>query len=273
MRLSICSSVYHSEAYLNINKRLINLCGVRYEWLVVNNTVGDRLTNEQLDQEFKIIDGVPRETIVLADGCTSIGQLHHGLSLNKCLSNVDDPDYILMLDPDFYMFRPINDILKHMEENDLAIFGSPYMSKTPLIYDFPVAFNMFIDVQKIPLDCMDFTPGYGRYPSSHYPDCGYKVYSEYRNSKYEATLPSEPNGAIYNHTTRSLADYGIEYDNTPNSKGTKIDEYFWNDKPYAVHLRSKLNQGKNFNVNRVDSQLNTLRHIDRTLRKGLYGPH
>lgn len=264
MRLSICSGVYFSEPYLNLNRRLTDLSGVDHEWLVVDNTIADRrLTTEPLEPGFTVLPGVPREPLQLTDGCIAIGQLQHGLSLNKCVRQANKPDFLLLLDPDFFTLVPVLKILQYMVDNDLALFGSPYMSKTPLTIDFPVAFNLFVDVRKIPIDSLDFTPGYGAYKNSKvYPDCGYKVYTEALRSgtKYEATIPSAAK-AKFKHTAKSLADYGIVYDNTPNEKGTKIDEYFWKDKPYAVHTRAKLNQGRNFTIERMDSQLEIVRMI------------
>ncbi len=272
MRLSICSSVYFNEPYLNLNKRLLDLHNVQVEWLVVDNTAlagKKRLSNERLAPGFRILDGIRQESLTLGDGCTSIGQLHHGASLNECVRNADNPDFLLLLDPDFYMFGPIYNILFYMLCNNTPLFGSPYMSSSPLIRNFPVAFNLFVNVRQIPLSSLDFTPGYGDYHNEGvYPDCGYKVYAKHlaAGTEYEATKPSAPEGADYHHTQKSLSHFGIEYDNEPNEKGTKIDEYFWLERPYAMHVRSKLSQDRNFKLSRVTSQLNIVENVFKAVR-------
>lgn len=273
--LSICSAVYYNETYLNKNLRLTNLNGINYEWVVVNNTNKQekKLNNDILDNQFKVIDGVDRDMIEVKDGLGP-HNFQHGLSLNKAIANASlDSDFLLLIDPDFFIVTPIETVLNHMRETDKWLFGASYMSKTPLIYDFPVAFCLFIDLDKLSRARLDFEPGYKGFPNKDYnPDVGYSFNCECLENKvpYEFVIPSvsEPEVPPYTFTRNTLkSKYGIIYDNPVNAKGTKIDEYFWRDEIFGVHLRSKLHSKMNFYAQRVKLQMDTISSIFDQLRK------
>lgn len=266
--LTICSVVFYSEIYLNTNLKFTDLSNVVYEWIAVDNTKfgkAERLDHTKLDKAFTIIDGIDRNIYEKKDKLGP-NNFVHGNCLNKAISVAKPSRYLLLLDPDFYIIPPISKILGYMQEKGIAIFGSPYMSKTPLIWNFPVAFNLFIDLEKIGPDTLDFEPGYKGYKDKViHPDVGYSFtrFHQKAGTKFEATIPSvkEPENPPYNFTRKSLDSYKIKYKNPVNEKGTKIDEYFWQNDIYGVHLRGKLDKHINFRSERIQQQMNTIRYI------------
>jgi hypothetical protein len=263
-KLTICSVVHCNEDYINLNKKLTNLSGVPYEWLVVNNTPikQSEIGEHKLDSGFTVLDAVPLPPRPYPAPCNSDAQMQHGISLNRCLEEIKTR-FVLFLDPDFFILEPIYGILEYMLDNDILVFGSPYMSETKLIENFPTGFCMFVDLSVISVLGIDFTPGYGDKVTSVYADVGYRFYQRCLDEgiKYEATIPSAEKGSFI-HTNKSLyLDYNIEYENTPNHRGTKIDEYFWQDRIFGIHLRAKLFQNGNFNKQRVNHHLQTIQMI------------
>jgi len=268
MKLAICSAVYYCEEYINTNSDLIDLNGLFVDWFVVQNTPvkNSHLGDHLLYNIFQLLDKVQVTNRPIE--CTSDAQMQHGLSLNRCLKEVSpDTDFVLLLDPDFYIFQPIIDVIEYMDKNNIHIFGAPYLSATPLIENFPVGFCMFLDLRSIKKESLDFTPGYGNYfDKAYYPDVGYKVYYEHlfeKRTKYEIVIPSgakddkHPLRLVTDKTMSSV--YNINYNNPQNKKGTKIDEYWWKDQLFALHLRTKLHQG--LDKERFDRHMMTIKEV------------
>lgn len=217
---------------------------------------------------------------VETDGVSSTSFLH-GMNLNNALDGVSGVDYVLLLDPDFFIMPNISLILKHMDKNNYSFWGAPYhQSDTPLIRNFPVGFCLFIDLRQVEIATIDMSPGYKEYVNPrYYPDVGYGFYAKHRGGslKYSYMLPSvdftNPTAIAsfqnenYEYETRNLSDYGITYENPVNKKGTKIDEYFYNRDICSIHLRTKNFQKTNKeDIDRVPRQISTIKTLAKSIR-------
>jgi hypothetical protein len=95
--------------------------------------------------------------------------------------------FLLLYDPDFFVIEPnwINQVLDHMKENKLFLFGSPY---NPKWYErfryFPCVHFMVIDFEKIKPKDLDFFPimdGVNKALSKPLPTFKQKVKDQIRN--------------------------------------------------------------------------------------------
>ena len=153
--LTICSVSFHNARHLILNwnlTRQFNHDSERIKWVIAENTpegAKDRLSFD--DDRFQVIPG--------ASGQRRISY-HHTEALQKCLAHVNTR-FLLILDPDFYIVREnwLDDIIDHMQANDLAFFGVPWH---PRYIDkfryFPTVHCTFVDLEKIPLAELDFRP-------------------------------------------------------------------------------------------------------------------
>ena len=75
--------------------------------------------------------------------------------------------YVLFCDPDFYIVKVgwASEVLGHMKAMGLAVFGAPWHPRW--VYKnryFPCVHCMFVDLEKVPLDRLDFEPDYEDVP-------------------------------------------------------------------------------------------------------------
>lgn len=259
---TICTVCSNNEDYLNLNSEISRI-NVPYRWLVALEEPKLRITQTKLKPCFEVYP-VPNLEMTAIDGVAQ-NSVQHGTRLNLLFEKVDTR-FVLFLDPDFFIFFNVSTILGFLRESvdDLSFFGAPYHeSTTNLLRNFPVAYCLFVDLDKIPRKDIDFSPGYGKIRSEHYPDVGYKLYSKYHQmDSHLIVLPSVPGGANFVHTKNSLAAKGLVYDNPRNEVGTKIDEFWFGNTLFGVHTRAKLNQQRNKNKARIDHQLGVVRMIN-----------
>lgn len=149
-------SVYHNR----LSKRLLELNGeftralnrsADFKWLVGDNTPRDFQDK---------IDGKTFTVIPNPEDHHGLGSHQHATAVNKCLKEVRTR-FVLSLDSDFYIVRNewITDVLAYMKANDLAFFGVTYHAQDYAKYRyFPWVACIFIDLQKVPADTIDFMP-------------------------------------------------------------------------------------------------------------------
>lgn len=195
--LEILSVNYRSSVYLNSNIKYLsryNLLPNKFRWTVVDNSE----KREKLDRRFNVMAGCqkdghnPSEHLVINGG-----SIYHGKALNLALKQCSfSSKFLLILDPDFYLIRPLSSILEEMSKDNLAFHGGSYSNKRKnLIRDFPVAFCLFIDLTQVPITDLDFHAGFrsveekienGVYqdnelnPAMLFPDCGWRIYKKYK---------------------------------------------------------------------------------------------
>jgi hypothetical protein len=163
--LTIVSVSYNSKALLDMNYKLVKALNpnVSFHWIVVQNTPESDLKGDLAmdDPRFEMIRG-PVLT-ELEKQSISYGSFQHAKALNIALAYTDS-NLILILDPDCFIYRPnwIQDIICHIEKEQLAFFGTPYHPRCFHTYRyFPNAFCMFINrklLQEKSFFYLDFTP-------------------------------------------------------------------------------------------------------------------
>lgn len=125
IKLDIVSVSYYSYEYFAKNWLLTTYYNtdIDINWILIQNTPEP----ECVIPHVTMIPGVKRPQEPF------IGSNHHGLALNKSLRYLSkNSDYVLFLDPDFYIFPKLSECIGHIQQNDLAVFGAPYQHKNKL---------------------------------------------------------------------------------------------------------------------------------------------
>lgn len=159
--ITICTVSFGHKELIEENMRFVAEMNpdADVKWIIVENTP-DRV-KERFEtggsHKVKVLKGVENNFTGLARGSQ-----HHASGLNMAIREADTK-FVLILDPDCYIVRSnwINDVLCHMQKSDLAFFGIPYNPKRYLKYRyFPSLHSLFIDLEKVSGDEIDFTPQY-----------------------------------------------------------------------------------------------------------------
>lgn len=160
MKLTICSVYFSKEQIKMLQKNILLVKklndNAQYEWMIANNS-----------PDLTVVFGKKVDVMYGADYPKKIpsafrGSYHHGQALNLLIRKIKTR-FVCILDPDFYIVRKnfINEILCYMEKNNLAFFGAPWHPKWyNKIRHFPASHCIFIDLNKVPKEKIDFRPDY-----------------------------------------------------------------------------------------------------------------
>ena len=228
--LTLCSVSFHSGLHLAANFELTRALNGELPWIVAQNGPAEDLP------QFTVIPGAaPPAAIGPGNQNIKAASYHHALGLNATLPHIKTR-FAAFLDPDFFVVPPLARILDQMTARGLAFFGAPYAidPRKPRRQDFPCAFCMFVDTEKVDLAQFDFQPDVARLDVMA--DTGFRISTRFADAPHDVALPSYPAGATgYRHTTRTLADI------CPHRFAkAATDAYFWNDKLFGIHLHMKL---------------------------------
>ena len=152
--LDIVSVVFKNSELFAINQAITERLNptTPHRWIVADNELGE---NQHLrNDNLTLVDGAVKRP------AGDAGSLHHAEGIHNCLSRVT-ARYVLLIDPDFYVIRPewIADVLSHMETHQLSFFGSVWHPRWYYQYRyFPTVHFMLIDLQRAPLETLDFRP-------------------------------------------------------------------------------------------------------------------
>ena len=149
-------SVYHnklSQRLLELNRKFTHALNldVNLHWFVADNTPLD------------FVDPIDKKDFVVFPNKKDyhgLGSHQHADGINLCLKEVKTR-FVVSLDSDFYIVRPhwIDEVTRYMEKNNLAFFGVSYHTRDyPKYRYFPSVVCMFIDLQKVSLNTVDFSP-------------------------------------------------------------------------------------------------------------------
>jgi Glycosyl transferase family 2 len=269
--LSIVSVKFGSSVWLEQNLELIKRLNPdsRFDFFVVNN---DSDPDFKPPPEVQVLPAVPR--VLHGDK----GSYHHAAALNSALPFVQTR-FLLILDPDFYVIQPnwIEAVIDHMKSRDLACFGSVWHPRWTYQYRyFPSVHFMLFDLEKIPLETLDFTPDIGvswwdrtlarsQITASlktilqigTFRDTGSRVQRRYQKAKTEYLQPhfdlesAISNFDILQKLSLHLPDQFSMIPKQQNYFTTQSflrrdspyayqhhwEEFFWHNKPFAFHLR------------------------------------
>src|SRR3989338_2666685 len=174
---TICSSYYspQSKALLELNRELAEAKnpGISLPWVVADNTppgfVGEKLN----DKRFTFVPGArelePENITGYHRGKTP--SCEHGVVLNNFHKYVKTR-FALIVDNDFFIIQKgwIDRVLRHMDENNITFFGSPFHPRYyhKLRY-FPCPQLFFIDTKNMPMSSLNFKPRCD-FKSTHAPE-------------------------------------------------------------------------------------------------------
>lgn len=135
-----------------------------WTWIVVDNS-SSGLARSLDHEKFLVIPGFKIEEIEksipkIFVGKRKVASYHHSRAINVALPYVKTR-FLLILDNDFYIVRRnwLDKVPSHMEKSNLGIFGVPWPPYQYLKYRyFPAPHALFIDLEKVPLKTLDFTP-------------------------------------------------------------------------------------------------------------------
>ncbi len=279
--LTFLSVNFHSEGLLRLNVALTDRLNPDFvaRWIAVDNSSSENLS-ENLAR-FVLLRGTPDIPFEVSG---DRGSLHHseGLMIGKSIVTTR---FLLVIDPDFYVLRSnwISDVLEHMKERKLSLFGSCWHPRWWYQYrGFPTVHFMMIDLDRLPLEHLDFTPGIRddhfyrtvdqatwiphnlRWPLllGRFKDTGYRIREkvlrqgghrfeiltphfvpEYEDSrlgrlcyKYRHLIPDR----LSRTPTRRNAFTEMTFlkELAPEGYALGWEEFFWQEKPFAVHLRN-----------------------------------
>lgn len=137
----------------------------------------------------------------------------HAMGLNNLVEHINTR-YVLVNDPDFFVFQPLDSVIEHMNINNLAFFGAPYH---PEVIDvqpeknwhcstqyneqgeyiqLPTCWHTIIDLEKFDKNNIDFYPGYPNHDVERYKrisshiQCGSKLNLHSLDYNTETLVPS-----------------------------------------------------------------------------------
>jgi hypothetical protein len=137
----------------------------------------------------------------------------HAMGLNNLVEHINTR-YVLISDPDFFVFQPLDDIIEHMNKNNLAFFGAPYHPEVidvnleknwhcSIQYNeqgeyiqLPTCWHTIIDLEKFDKNNIDFYPGYPNHDVKRYKkiqrhvQCGSKLNLYSLDYNTETLVPS-----------------------------------------------------------------------------------
>jgi hypothetical protein len=281
-------SAYHareSQRLLELNRGMtagFNR-GSSFRWLVADNA----------PEEFRrTLDRTKFMTIRGASSDASIprwvrGSYQYAAGLNKLIPYIATR-FVVALDSDFFIVRPdwITEVLTHIQAHGLAFFGVPWhprWHRKPRL--FPAPHTLFIDLERIPRQKLDFLPQYDFAPPRLWQkikrrafkllpptlqqrlqvgtslDVASKLYLLYVSRpgvKYESVIPvHDPGdrGAFESLLPRRWSPTPPEGSFSPTGfrelgfydvRGAGWEEFLWKGRPYGFHLRGSHKLKENF---------------------------
>lgn len=157
--LTICSSYRpFDEPYIRRNYELLKYFNpdVEWAWLIADNGVVEGSGPLDMgDDRFTLIEGVPIRSVPYQEVT-----YRYAAAMRKVLPHVASR-FLLVLDPDCYIVQPgwIKTVISYMQSEQLSFFGVPWHPNWYRKYrNFPCTHCMFIDLERIDLKDLDFSP-------------------------------------------------------------------------------------------------------------------
>ena len=295
--LTICS-VYHSresKRLLELNYNLVRTLNpdADIRWVVANNTPDG--FSEKLDpKKFIIVKGADEISGLLP---WMWGSYRHSRALKNTLPHIATR-YALILDIDFYILVPswMNIIPQHMQEAKLAFFGVPWNPSYQRKWRyFPSPHTLFIDLNRVPRDQLDFEPVFPdmlhptlglrikerakfflpdslrrRLELGTYSDTGYPIYKRFSGiTRHECPQPVfRKTPTIIDQMLPDRLSFipkrpgyftpiGFREQGFPDCVSEGWEEFMWRDRPYGFHIRGthKLHNDVDGNIAHVHTVL------------------
>lgn len=164
--ITLCSVSFNSRPWLEVNWQLVRNRNpaIPIDWLVAENSPPQaplRLLPDDL--RFRVVPGATFEQRAYGSG-----SYHHGRGMNRMLPHITSR-FALFCDPDFYIVHEnwIDAVIRHMMKHGIGILGVPWHPRwTHKVRYFPCVHCMFVDLETVPIETLDFTPDIDGMPSS-----------------------------------------------------------------------------------------------------------
>lgn len=167
--LTICSTYYSPESknLLELNYDITKKLNPDKNFIWIASDGSEPGQNNKVDiNKFFLIEGVNSTGIpeILSDKNLKRYAVtyYHGYSLMKAIPHIKTR-FAVFLDVDFFIVRPhwISEIVRHMKNENLTFFGSPFHPRFFRKYRyFPCLQCLFIDLEKVGVKNVDFSPLY-----------------------------------------------------------------------------------------------------------------
>src|SRR3989338_7002039 len=246
-------SVYHdylTKKMIETNYDLLTKLNssTNWIWLVGDNSRPE--LKEKIDSaKFRVIENKEALSINRQSCGKYWTSYQHASALNLCLTHVKTR-FVVILDNDFFVIRPkwLREGIHYLQKHNLAILGAPYYPPDyRKIRYFPsMDFCTFIDSEKVPLDTLDFTPGFN------------KTNDDIRTTKSHTNLFNLflRNRLYYiqkqrdSYSSLDLKGFGIF-----DARGEGWEEHVLEDKPFGFHARSGMHQKKNYGDDKLLAEI------------------
>lgn len=254
--ITICMVSCMSSSYIKHNLKLLREQDHNIKMhllLCKNDTEEEELENLKiLNQYFDsgLIKQGSNKAIV--DRWSS--SYNHGIGLNSLVEDIKTR-YVLFLDPDFYIYSPLSNVIDRMERKKLALFGAPYY-KGPRFNSFPASFCQFIDLSLVKREDLNFLPDKeGSY--DFVADVGFRIRLAYENSNFEGLqcydeFPFLFNVA-YNNEVQKIAVQPFP---------SNIDCYFLENRFFGYHIHQRLQKPFSSLENKLNRDTNIFEDMD-----------
>lgn len=259
--LTVISVKFGSSQWLEKNLQLSAVLNPNLEvrWLIVNN---DNEPNFQ-PINAEVLPAMPLPQT------KDKGSQHHAQAIMSALPLVNTR-FVLILDHDFYVIRPhwMQTMMQHMKARDLHFLGSVWHPRWSYQYRyFPSVHCLMIDLEKVQLEALNFLPDIGgnsfdnfiSHPRVPFPiwlrtalqvgqfrDTAWRVYQQFNNQPHECFVPhfiATPNPLVPDRFSVIPKKQGYftqqSFLKTISSFAYENawEEFFWQDQPFALHLR------------------------------------
>ncbi len=282
---------YYSWEYLLINYNLFNSKNnFKVNWIIVDNQPYILKDQNKAYKELEsksnvfIVEGINENSQELSlHEKNSKGSAHHAYGLNIGL-NYSKSNYVIILDPDFYIIREnwLNIVLDEMKSNSLAFFGASWginkkNHSRQKWFDFPCAHFQCINLNYINKSKINFLPLkiHEHNETKFDSDTGYRIRKEVMNSEEQIkwkTLIScskvEFFGTLENKSIKEkprIKTKGITTDLSHMRRFiNEMDFYLYNQKHFGLHLRSFPKGLSNLNLlksNDAEYVINAIKYI------------
>lgn len=221
--LNIYTCNWYSGHFLEANYKLIKQLNpdLKFRWLICNHNppgYNDIVNHE----EYVIFDKKNYDN--------NIGSISHGKGMNylfrQAINLKLDAYYHLTLDPDFYLFRPVKNLINKIIDLNIDILGAAYVfqpSRNFKLLYYPTVFcELFngssVDILKLDFTSLITTKGW-RQKYGFIPEVSHKIWIKMRDGYYKY------------HTINGISD--------TNS----VDIYRDDEHLFGIHIHARRCQG------------------------------
>lgn len=254
---TICTVNYNTESLLDLNIRQLLITNGGFN---INITENSPFKTEYDKVKINLLPPINQKLAKATEKNLRphrLGQFltcnHHSMALNSAIQHANSR-FIILYDADFFLRYPIEPILKWMDANNIAVYGTPYghvsshksieQYNLPSLYNYPAIFFLVIDknlVKVLEMDprlwsqayCYSDNSGLTDTPySKHVNDSGLPTVEQFYKIKYKsATVCVNQKCNICNNSNTWL---------NIRKLSNNLEIYYLNNKIFGFHMHTRL---------------------------------